>query len=213
MQRRLGLFGIRTLGELASLAPGAVQSQFGREGLKAWRLARGEDNEPVRGRQREAAIVRRLTFPSPTASIDSLLIALRQLITKAFAAPALHNRGVRRIHLQTRLSGSRSWERTLTLREPSGDSGQVFFALKSLIGNLVLPGPVEEVMVQISGLCGETGKQQGMFTGNSGRDRQLEESIRQLKARFGRTPIYRMVEVEPWSRIPERRRALIDFDP
>jgi nucleotidyltransferase/DNA polymerase involved in DNA repair len=213
MHRRLGLFGIGTLGELARLVPGSVQAQFGREGLRAWRLARGEDNEPVRGRRRETTVIRRLTFPSPTASIDSLLIALRQLITRAFAAPALYNRGARRVHLRTQLSGSRSWERTLTLREPSADSGQVFFALKSLIGNLVLPGPVEEVAVQISGLCGETGKQQSMFAGNSGRDRQLQDSIRQLKARFGCTPIYRLVEVEPWSRIPERRRALIDFDP
>jgi len=37
--------------------------------------------------------------------------------------------------------------------------------------------------------------------------------VRQLKARYGRSPVAQVVEVEPWSRIPERRHALIDYDP
>ncbi|MPZ23829.1 MAG: DNA polymerase Y family protein [Dehalococcoidia bacterium] len=213
MQRRLQLYGIKTLADLAMLPQGAVQAQFGAEGLKAWRLANGEDDEPVNGRRREEAVVRRLSFPSPTASIDSLLIAIRQMLASTFALPAMRNKGVRRLRVRARISGARSWERTLTLKEPSSDTGHIFFALKSLLGNLVLPGPIEEVTLRLTDFCGETGKQSGMFSGNSGRELQLHESVRQLKARFGRTPIFRLVEVEPWSRIPERRRALIDYDP
>ena len=41
---------------------------------------------------------------------------------------------------------------------------------------------------------------------------RLEESLRQLKARYGYCPVGRVVEMEPWSRVPERRLALIDFD-
>ncbi|MEX2425804.1 MAG: hypothetical protein WD401_03485, partial [Thermomicrobiaceae bacterium] len=50
----------------------------------------------------------------------------------------------------------------------------------------------------------------------SARPKQLQaimDAVRQLKQRYGTSPIYRIVEVEPWSRIPERRRALISFDP
>jgi len=37
--------------------------------------------------------------------------------------------------------------------------------------------------------------------------------VRQLKVRFGRSPMTQVVEVEPWSRLPERRFALMDYDP
>ena len=75
------------------------------------------------------------------------------------------------------------------------------------------PRPVEEMEVTLSGLTGETGKQEGLFVAKGRRRAQLEEALRQLKARFGQSPVYHIVEVEPWSRIPERRLALIDYDP
>ena len=37
--------------------------------------------------------------------------------------------------------------------------------------------------------------------------------VRHLKVRYGQSPLQRVVEVEPWSRIPERRHALMDYDP
>ncbi|HET7092534.1 MAG TPA: hypothetical protein VFI22_03625, partial [Thermomicrobiales bacterium] len=45
------------------------------------------------------------------------------------------------------------------------------------------------------------------------RPRRLAEACRQLKQRFGSSCLYRVIEVEPWSRIPERRQALIAFEP
>ena len=39
------------------------------------------------------------------------------------------------------------------------------------------------------------------------------EAARQLKQRYGESPLAYVVEVEPWSRIPERRFALISYDP
>jgi len=46
--RRLGLLGLRTMGDLASLPAGAVQAQFGSEGRRIWELAHGVDREPLR---------------------------------------------------------------------------------------------------------------------------------------------------------------------
>ena len=37
--------------------------------------------------------------------------------------------------------------------------------------------------------------------------------VRHLKVRYGQSPLARVVAVEPWSRIPERRLALMDYDP
>ncbi len=42
---------------------------------------------------------------------------------------------------------------------------------------------------------------------------QLEEAIRQLRSCYNRPPVLRIVPVEPWSRIPERRWTLVPCDP
>jgi hypothetical protein len=41
----------------------------------------------------------------------------------------------------------------------------------------------------------------------------LRDAVRELKLRLGHSPLYRVVEVDPLSRIPERRHALLSFDP
>ena len=41
----------------------------------------------------------------------------------------------------------------------------------------------------------------------------LREAVKELKLKLGYSPLYRVVEVDPWSRIPERRHALLHFDP
>jgi hypothetical protein len=41
----------------------------------------------------------------------------------------------------------------------------------------------------------------------------LKEAVKELKLKLGHSPLYRVVEVDPWSRIPERRHALLSFEP
>jgi DNA polymerase-4/protein ImuB len=42
---------------------------------------------------------------------------------------------------------------------------------------------------------------------------RLAQAARQLKVRYGRPVLRKVMEVEPWSRLPERQFALIDYDP
>jgi hypothetical protein len=41
----------------------------------------------------------------------------------------------------------------------------------------------------------------------------LREAVKELKLKLGFSPLYRVVEMDPWSRIPERRYALLSFEP
>jgi len=211
--RRLGLFGLRTIGDVAALPLGAVQAQFGPEGRRLWELAHGLDREPLRHRRHQESVSERLAFPEPTVSIEALLVAGRQLLGRLFNRPALHHHAVRQMRLRAALTSGRSWERTITFREATADRDQVLYVLRCTLEAAGLPGPVEELEVTLSGLTGQTGKQAGLFAAKGRRRAQLEEALRQLKARFGQSPVYHVVEVEPWSRIPERRLALIDYDP
>jgi DNA polymerase-4/protein ImuB len=210
--RHLELFGLRTMGDLASLPLGAAQAQFGSEGRRIWELAQGIDREPLHPLKREESIREHLAFYAPLISREALVAAGRQLLTRLLGQPAIRGRVVRCMTLRALLSDGRCWERAIVFREATADREQMLCVLKSAIEAAPLAAPIEELAIELSGFAGETGKQQRFFWGNGRQRRQVAESIRQLKARYGRSAVLQVVEVEPWSRIPERRHALIDYD-
>jgi nucleotidyltransferase/DNA polymerase involved in DNA repair len=211
--RRLELFGLRTMGDLASLPLGPVQAQFGSEGRRIWELAQGIDREPLRPLKREESIREHLAFYAPLISREALVTAGRQLLTRLLGQPAMRGRAVRRMALRALLSDGRCWERAIVFREATVDQKQMLCVLKTAIETAPLTAPIEELSIELSGFAGEAGKQEGFFSGDRRRQPQVAEAVRQLKARYGRSPVAQVVEVEPWSRIPERRHALIDYDP
>jgi nucleotidyltransferase/DNA polymerase involved in DNA repair len=211
--RRLELFGLRTMGDLAALPPGPVQAQFGFEGRRIWELAQGIDREPLRPLKREESIREHLAFYAPLISREALMTAGRQLLTRLLGQPAMRGRAARRMALRALLSDGRCWERAIVFREATADQKQMLCVLKTAVEAAPLTAPIEELTIELSGFAGGTGKQEGFFSGDRRRQPQVAEAVRQLKARYGRSPVAQVVEVEPWSRIPERRHALIDYDP
>jgi nucleotidyltransferase/DNA polymerase involved in DNA repair len=209
--RRLDLYGLRTIGELASLPPGPLQAQFGSEGARLRELARGIDKEPLRPRRREEVLSETLRFPTAAVSVEALVVACRRLLMRLNSR--LHGRAVRRLRLRAALWGGRSWEKTLTFHEAVTDWERMLFIVKSVLANAALPAPVEELTIELSGITEERGRQSTLFAEKAGLRRQLGETARQLRARWGRPLVSRVVEVEPWSRLPERRHALIDYEP
>ena len=153
-------------------------------------------------------------MPAPTVNSGALIIAARQLVRRLIHRPAMRYRFVRQLRLRLSLLAGGSWERMLTLREPLADEDGLMFVLKKLIEPLQLAGPVEEMTLEFIGLTEETGKQRSLLFAEQARRRtQLMAALRQLKAHFGdESQVMRLAEVEPWSRIPERRYALIDYD-
>lgn len=211
-RRRLERLGLRTLGDLAALPPAAVQARFGAEGRRAWELARGNDPEPVRPRRQPETVIESLTLPAPATSRETLHIAMTRLVLRAFDRPLLQNRHVRQARLRAALESGQAWEQITVLREPGGHK-RLIEALGYRLQNLSLAGPVEELTLEISGLIDATSRQELLPGFHSRRPWQLAEASRHLKQRFGTSGLFRVTEVEPWSRLPERRQALIAYDP
>jgi len=211
--RQLERLGILTLGTFTNLPGRKVAARFGPAGRVAWELARGRDDRPVIPPPRTQSVVERLAMPVPATSREMLLIGLRQMVTRAFGQPALRGRHVRQVELHATLEGEpRSWERTLTLKEPSGRD-RVIHALALRLQDIEMPGPVEMVTVEFSGITDEVARQATFPMMGPRATAPLTAAIHQLKHRYGLSPVYHVVEVEPWSRIPERRHALISYDP
>jgi hypothetical protein len=74
------------------------------------------------------------------------------------------------------------------------------------------PYVVSKTIVFKAGFTGETAKQGSLFSEVRQRD-QLNAMVRQLEARGDRTsPLYQIRDLEPWSRIPERRQVMVRFN-
>ena len=208
---RLHRFGLRTMGQLASLSIGSVQAQFGKEGKTAWEMANGVDHSPLLPHTCEEVVDAYLSFPSPATTLPAIVLAVETLLGRAFAHASLRGKGVRTATTESRVFRKPPWTRRFAFKEAVTGKEKALSVLKGSLETVTIPGPLEDMKLTLSGFTGESGKQ-GSLLPDIRRQEQLREMIGQLEARLGREPpIYQVREIEPWSRFPERRRALVQF--
>jgi DNA polymerase-4 len=205
---RLRDFGLTTLGQVAAMPPGPFQSQFGPEGKRIWELARGIDTTPLYPRFMEASIEASASLPSVTVSRDAILATLESLLAGLFAGPAFKDRGIRGLTLWTRTWNAEHWEKTVSFKEPAMGVKTSLARLKRVLEDYPQPGPVEEAGLHVTALGYPRGRQKSLFSDIRARE-HLAEDIKQLELKLGNPQVYKVKEVEPWSRIPERRYALL----
>jgi DNA polymerase IV len=205
--KKLRDFGIRTLGQITALPPGPLQAQFGPEGIRIRELAGGRDDTPLYPRSLEEAIEENTTLTWVTTSVTALISTVESLLVKAMAAKDFHGRGISCLVLWTQGGDSRRWEKTVNFKEPAMDVRSALPRIKYFLENYPQPGPVEQVGIRITRLGYGVARQKSIFAEVRSKD-HLMEDIRQLDLRLGDHQVYQVKEIEPWSRIPERRYAL-----
>ncbi len=215
--RLLRQLGLRTLGDLAALPEEAVVSQFGAAGRRWWRLAAGALTEPVVGRELPEPIVAGLTFFAPIADREMLAHALEQLLDRALKHPRRTGWRVQQLRVRAELEHGASWMIELVLKEPTAERGRLAAPLKTRLEQAPPAKAVERLTVELTGFAPGTAELQlfardANAAARAGRRRALEGAVREIALRLPRTMLYHIIEVEPWSRIPERRYALIDFE-
>jgi protein ImuB len=210
-QQELRELGVRRLGDLARLPRASVAERLGADGRRAWRLAQGGRRERVRGRRAAAEIVEELEFPEPVGNELTLRRALAALVERALDRPEREGRFVRKLALAARLVGGGSWRRTLTLREPAAERDRVRIALGPRLAEL--PAPVVALRLELVELTEDAGRQlQLVQPAGSELEGRLKDGLRQVRASTGSGSVCTVVEVAPWSRIPEARALVVPRD-
>lgn len=203
--------GVRTVGELAALRGAAAAERFGKDGREAWGLARGGGRSRLRPRRPPAEIMERIEFPEPVDNELTLRRTLAALVERTLAQPERAGRAVRKAALSARLVGGGSWRRTLTLREPAADRDRLRIALGPKLAGV--SGPVTALALELTELTGWTGRQLELVRPEGEELRALlGEGLRQVRASAGAGAVARVVEVAPWSRVPEHRALLVPRD-
>jgi DNA polymerase-4/protein ImuB len=206
-RRKLRDFGIRKLEQVAAMSPGPLQSQFGLEGKRIWELAQGIDNTPLIPRFMEEVIEESVTLPSVTVSMDAIATSAESVLLHVLPGIVRRGLGIRNLTLWTRTWNAENWERDINFKEPAMDSKNIIARLKRILEDYPQPGPVEQVGIRVNRLGYPLGRQRNLFADIRAQE-HLADDIKQLELKLGNPQIYKVKEVEPWSRIPERRYAL-----
>ena len=203
--------GVRRVGQLAALPGAAVAERLGRDGRTAWKLARGRGPRAVEGRRPPAELVERLEFPEAVANELTLRRALAVLVDRLLARPDGDGRFLRKIALVGRLAGGGSWRRTVTLRDATADRERLRAALGPKLSEL--PGPVVRLALEAIELTESRGQQLALVAPEGEElDVRLREGLRQVRASSGEGAVCTVVEIAPWSRLPEQRALLVPKD-
>lgn len=224
--QRLERLGIRTLGELRRFPEPSLVAQFGEDGKNALAWSTGRRIDPVRPWHRPRPIRVSLEFSNPVGLTETLHGALDRLVERALSRPARRGRSVTGVRMGAHLEGGGSWFVETVLREPTSHRERIAAPLRAKMAISPPPKAVETLLLELTHF-GAPSAQTGLFDRKveSGRaaaghdfDRgevppTLRDAVKELKLRLGHSPLYRVVEVDPWSRIPERRHALLSFDP
>jgi protein ImuB len=203
--------GVRTIGQLAGLPGSAVAERLGPDGRRAWSLARGERDGRVVPRRAAEPIVETLEFPEAVGQELTLRRGLGVLVDRLLERPERAGRPPRKLAIWARLVGGASWRRTVTLREPTADPARLRIALGPKLAEL--PAPALKLRLEVMELAESTGEQLELVRAEGevlkGR---LREGLRQVRAAVGAGGVSMVVEVAPWSRIPEARALLVPRD-
>jgi len=207
----LEALGIRTIGQVAALPKASVLDRLGRQGVAAWLVARGEDDGHTHPRTPPEPVREEVRFPESVGALPALETALRMLIARVAGRAAATGASVRTITLRARLENGGSWTRAVALRQATTDPLRI--AIAALPHLSAITGPVSALVVEAdAGGPPDAGQMTLVATPDEERRRRAGAAIEQVRAAEGAAPVLRLVEIEPWTRLPERRWALGPYE-
>ena len=210
MPGALERLGIRTLGELAAVAPAALADRFGKRGVAAHQLARGED-DAVRPRPAGELVRESLELPEAGSGLQ-LESALGLLIDRLLARRERRGRTLRAVALgATLVEQGGTWRERVVFRETLADPVRMRLALAPRLAGI--PAPVEELRLSVERFGPPASGQRGLMDDPVAvRAARLREAVQQARAAAGPDAALRVLEVDPGSRFPERRALLTPFE-
>ena len=207
LPNELERLGVATLGELAALPSKSISDRFGHWGSQARKLARGFSSKlrPRTPRQRVSVQMEL----HDGASREHLGAALDRLAVGLLSHPGLEGK-LRSVVLDASYCSGASVRREVKLRTPTLNRQRLGLAMRPHLE--ALTEPVERLSLQAGETTGDRGEATGQLSFSSPEDLRrlkLADAVRQTRAVVGVESVLRVLEIDPHSRIPERRAVLV----
>jgi protein ImuB len=145
LRHSLELLGLRTCGDLGALVPAEVELRFGAEGLRAWRLARGDDARwPFRPAAPGIAAAE-ADFEPAIDNAEPLRFVLGGLIGAVLGQLGTRQRIPVRLRLMLRVQDARDDVREIRPARPTADARVLADLCRRAVDAEPLAGPVRGV--------------------------------------------------------------------
>lgn len=224
--RLLHALGLETLGDVAALDVHHVADRLGAEGVRLHALARGEDPTRLEPRVPAEPVSELLAFPEPVANAQTLESAARLLAERLAAHPRCVQHAPRSVVVTCVLANGTSCSSRRVLRTPTVDPGRLALAVRPALAEV--PAPVERLQLELEGFAPRASDQRSLLDGRSGStssgardvdepagsragldDEHVRRGMRHVQEALGEDSLLQVLEVEPWSRVPERHAVLV----
>jgi len=204
--RRLGLMGVRTLGQFAQLPASAVGEQFGSDVESLHRLALGRGEPALHPRPAGRREEVRREFDPPLDNALRLADALARLAGELAQRLQAADWEAGSLCLELATEDGRHDRHTLTLRRPTADGRRLTAALQEMAATREHPGPVAQMTLVATDLRPATAYQLGLFA--PPRVSPLDDALQRLAAKYQGCGFYHAAAADPHHPLPERRFRL-----
>ncbi|MGH7193407.1 MAG: hypothetical protein ACREJM_07715, partial [Candidatus Saccharimonadales bacterium] len=148
------------------------------------------------------------------SNVAALLEGLRALLTRLCGRLVGSARAARSLQMRASIGYGRVWEGRVAFKEPTSDLARMLAGARSMIERQQWESAIGRLQVTLTGVTSATGTQLELFrSAKQGSHARLEAAVRHLGSRYRQLPVYRVIQVDAESRIPERRYALTSYLP
>lgn len=183
MSRRLSLFGLERIGHLAALPAGALAAQFGADGERLARLARGKDSRPVARFVPECGEQVSHSFDPPLEDRQILERVVGELLTGLSTRLQSQGQSCREVILTIRSAAGGSLEICRKLREPVTSASPLLRLLRLPLERLMVSDAVQAVEITLLKLAPILPQQLSLFGDEAGTDVRLK--LLAVTSRYG----------------------------
>lgn len=194
---QLAALGIRTIGDLAAWPREDLVRRLGEHGRALARRARGIDDRPVVTEHETKSMSRETTFAEDVSDRDALcrtLLRLTRSVGRRLRRAELQGLTIK---LKLRWSDFTTITRQTTLERSTNQDAEIYEAAQILFEAAWPRGrPVRLIGVGVSNLE-EPRKQLTLWETPSKKGQRLQETLDDLRERFGRDAVRRASEIPP----------------
>ena len=204
-------FGLRKLGDISKQRIGPMESQFGDLGKFIWNLSNGTDDRTIVSRSNLITVSETIEFDYPITDLKIVLLGIKNITNKAYMSDKLSGRFAGLASVDIYISGRPFLKIDVPFWNPISKPEDAFRIIKNSVNRAVFNGVVYKITLRFLGIQGESSVQ-SHFLQNIDRDNNLVLAINQIKLSMNNDiPIYKIQEVNKWSKHPEERFALVDY--
>ncbi len=183
--RQLRVLGLTKVHQYAALPASGILPRFGYDGLRAYRLAHGEDDARVQPWQAEPFLEASQSFEDPIDTQPLLHRCLESLAQQVARPLAARYQMASALSLTLTFENSQTVRRERTLIEPIVHPQRLLTHADGLASTISWPAPIERITLAVRGLCPTVGRQLDLFRQNHEERSPVEAALRRIQDRYG----------------------------